>query len=360
MDKMGYKFYSLVHILTFLVLSSACTQEEEGLDAPMYEQSDVPISFSIGKLESRQTELEKYPELKDPSKSEFKAGDKLGVFAYYLQGGDENQINNLVPNFMYNQNVSNTGFDWTYSPVKYWSNNPSDKFRFCAYYPYNDPTLSLSSNTQKGLPTLTYTMPNDKTAGKVDLLYADEMGQKMSVDNSLLLNFKHLLGKIQFHVSILSDNGQKHPDDGCEPYRALIQAVKFKVNWKGSFDYKLTDNGYPEWAVLNTETRDFLQLTVNPAGELISNETKDTDGNNRLLGSRIVHDFTAFLLPVTINEFEITVNNMTTKHQVSNVQVKAGMVTTINVIINALTGSARFYATFSRWEEGGDLNYDLQ
>lgn len=358
MDKMGYKFYSLVHILTFLVLFSACTQEEEGLDTPMYEQSDVPISFSIGKWESRQTELEKYPELKDPSKSEFVDGDELGVFAYYLQGGNENQISNLVPNFMYNQDVLNIGTGWTYSPVKYWSNNPSDKFRFCAYYPYNHPTLSLSSNTQIGLPTLTYTMPDDKTAGKVDLLYADEIGQKMSVDNSLLLNFKHLLGKIQFNVSITSDNGQKHPD-GCEPYRALIQAVKFKVNWKGSFDYQLTNNK-PEWTILNGETRDFLQLTVNPAGELISNEKEDNDENNRLLGSRIVHDFTAFLLPVTIDEFEITVNNMTTKHSVSNVQVKAGMVTTINVTINALTGDARFYATFSRWEEGGDLNYDLQ
>ena len=348
-----------MHLLAWVIIFPACHQEEEGIDMPMYEQSDVPISFSMATWESRQAELDKYPELGDPSKEGFNIDDKIGVFSYYLKGGYEAQISNLVPNFMYNQKVTYTGLNWDYSPIKYWSNNQSDKFRFCAYYPYNDPTLSLSSNRQQGLPTLTYTMANDKTAGKVDLLYADEMGQKMSVDNSLLLNFKHLLGKIQFHVSITSDNGEKHPEDGCEPYRALIQAVKFKVNWKGSFDYKLTNNK-PDWTILNGETRDFLQLTVNPAGELISNEKIDNDGNGRLLGSRIVHDFTAFLLPVTIDEFEITVNNMTTKHSVSNVQVKAGMVTTINVTINALTGDPKFYATFSRWEEGGDLNYDLQ
>lgn len=356
-NRMGYKFCSLMHLLAWVIIFPACHQEEEGIDMPMYEQSDVPISFSMATWESRQAELDKYPELRDPSKEGFNIDDKIGVFSYYLKGGYEAQISNLVPNFMYNQKVTYTGLNWDYSPIKYWSNTQSDKFRFCAYYPYNDPTLSLSSNRQEGLPTLTYTMANDKTAGKVDLLYADEMGQKMSVDNSLLLNFKHLLGKIQFHVSIEKPTDGTVHGDGCELYRALIQAVKFKANWTGDFRYQYDNSGYPVWNIPQQEKREFLQLTKNPAGELINCEP--TDESKRTLGARIVHDFTAFLLPVTIDEIAITVNNMTATYPLQNVEIKAGMVTQLNVKINLESG-ARFYATFSRWEEGGDLNYDLQ
>ena len=79
---------------------------------------------------------------------------------------------------MFNQKVerAGNGSPWTYSPVKYWSNNTTDRLSFFAYAPYVDEMATGGSNpsfqekiTAKGFPALTYTVPSAE-ANQVDLL----------------------------------------------------------------------------------------------------------------------------------------------------------------------------------------------
>ena len=56
----------------------------------------------------------------------------FGVFAFYRNEGATVSI----PNFMNNQLVTISGNAWTYSPIKYWPNESSDKIDFYAYAPH--------------------------------------------------------------------------------------------------------------------------------------------------------------------------------------------------------------------------------
>ena len=66
----------------------------------------------------------------------------FGVFAYYTNADNYDQ--SFTPNFMYNQHVKFESDAYTYSPVKYWSNEfgsgaaseDADKISFFAYAPY--------------------------------------------------------------------------------------------------------------------------------------------------------------------------------------------------------------------------------
>lgn len=81
---------------------------------------------------------------------------KFGVSAYYN--------NDDLPEFMYNQAVIKEGTAWTYSPVKYWPTMSYDHLRFFAYSPYSDDSnglTKLSKNTEKGLPYVEVSLPED-------------------------------------------------------------------------------------------------------------------------------------------------------------------------------------------------------
>lgn len=60
---------------------------------------------------------------------------------------------------------------WTYSPVKYWPNNPADKVSFYAYGPYAPKGLNVSGTTQSGPPTMEYTIQGAE-ADQADLVIA--------------------------------------------------------------------------------------------------------------------------------------------------------------------------------------------
>ncbi len=71
---------------------------------------------------------------------------QFGVFGYYT--GNQYYNQDYLPNYMYNQQVSDTNF-WKYAPVKYWPNEygtttyeGADKLSFFAYAPYVDVTPS--------------------------------------------------------------------------------------------------------------------------------------------------------------------------------------------------------------------------
>lgn len=79
---------------------------------------ELLIGFSTAPAETRQT------------RNDGLTADNLsaiGVYAYYT--GSRNMQKTDTPNFMCNQKVTRTegSSTWTYSPLKYWPNNPADK-----------------------------------------------------------------------------------------------------------------------------------------------------------------------------------------------------------------------------------------
>lgn len=135
----------------------------------------------------------------------------LGIFACYTGKNDWAEVN--VPNYMYNQKVerSNASSPWTYSPVKYWPNNSSDKITFFAYAPYADGVsghLSFSEKTDGGSPVLTYTVPvaeNDR----IDLVAAVPLmnySYHSTTDGKLSLVMHHVLTRVIFKIK----NGESH------------------------------------------------------------------------------------------------------------------------------------------------------
>lgn len=140
----------------------------------------------------------------------------FGVFAYYTEGSNYDG-GTFTPNFMFNQKVEWNGTDaWTYSPLKYWPNNPGDKLSFFAYAPYSEQlngNIALAdgfNNTSTSAPALKYTLAAN-LADHVDLLWAEPVKNKTNQDillnnpDQVKFNFKHALSRIGFKAVAVID-----------------------------------------------------------------------------------------------------------------------------------------------------------
>ncbi len=149
----------------------------------------------------------------------------FGVFAYYTENSDYVATTSPI-NFMYNQHLTSTdsGANWTYSPIKYWPNNDAahsngatttDKLSFFAYAPWVNPTAypaagitNIPANTGTGDPIVTYTVATDP-ANSVDFLWSDANNKnltKQSVTGKVNFTFKHALTRLEFVVKGVFDS----------------------------------------------------------------------------------------------------------------------------------------------------------
>ena len=156
-------------------------------------------------------------------------GKGFGVFAYYTDessyifGDDPNTNETEVGspcNFMYNTKVSTT--DWTYSPVKYWPNDPNDKLTFFAYAPYDDAddtddTDNIKFNAladMNGDPVITFKV-NNTVKNQTDLLFSKSDTKNLvknvagedgiDVNETVDFHFVHALSRIGFTVKAITD-----------------------------------------------------------------------------------------------------------------------------------------------------------
>lgn len=184
--------------LGLLTALSGCQAED---DTPHTPQGNISVGFSGDVPQTRATkEYESAADLTD-----------IGVFAYFTNGAFND--GSSTPNFMYNQQVERQGDgSWTYSPVKYWPGNTTDKISFFAYAPYVDETKpggsnpSFSSNGAKGFLTLSYTVPSAEN-NQVDLLAAVPLMNQGYADNSGTVKFllKHAMTKVSVYVKSNDD-----------------------------------------------------------------------------------------------------------------------------------------------------------
>lgn len=164
------------------------------------EEQNRPITF-IQKSFSTKTGLESLD-----------LGKTLGVLAYNLKLRENNKETfdeNAIPNFMYDQlmEVAIAG-QLTYSPIKYWPSNPNDKIKFFAYSPHSSEangTITPSSATAKGYPTISYTLSED-ISKQVDLLMAVTAPLN---SGPVSLNFKHALTQVSFSAKYINNSSSQ-------------------------------------------------------------------------------------------------------------------------------------------------------
>lgn len=316
-------------------------------DIPQNEEQDIPVDFGIdGEWNSVTKVGEIMDNVGDPSIFEFYNMDTVRIFGYHITS--ENTIDQTAPNFMYNQSLvcqkpSDAAATWKYSPIKYWPNNPGDRLSFYGYFP-NTENISISGNTVAGPPTLTYTF-GDLDNAATDYLYAEALNcEKPATEEKTLLVFKHLLGKIQFFISVLppeglldSENNPVTVNDGL--YGVYIKSISMEVNKQGSFNYTYNSENKPVWDIIENSTA-FHDRIIDGKGVFIDKggEKTNTDGTIETLGE-FVHNFTSFVLPVTLEEFTISmsldgVHYSDTKVELAAdkyINVTAGKITTINI-----------------------------
>ncbi len=117
--------------------------------------------------------------------------DEFGVHAaIYSNTWDENAC---VPDYMYNVRVTRAS-NWSTS--YYWPGQ-GHKIRFFAYAPYNEPGIVLSEKNAAGIPTITYSVPEEVTQQK-DLLVAASNEMNGDMTTAAPLNFEHALTAVRF------------------------------------------------------------------------------------------------------------------------------------------------------------------
>lgn len=188
----------------------------------------------------------------------------FGVFAYYTD--DDTYASSTTANFMYNQKVTYSGGNWTYSPLKYWPNEHGtsaksdgvDRLTFLAYAPWvenfaiNGDTEStvkdgaatpaaategitaMTGNTTAGDAVLTFVVPASSEE-QIDLLYGTLGAQSVNVDGvsegvvggpienltkektdgKVNIKFKHALAKVAINIKDVVD--QEDPTSTVNP-----------------------------------------------------------------------------------------------------------------------------------------------
>ncbi len=189
----------LIYISAILFVLSGCSKSSsegntsESINLDGYTQSTAPITFQTalnwGDDQTRAiptTSLNFY---------------EFGLFGYFIDDGVEDAIETLTPNFMYNQQVTSSSSTtvWSYSPLKYWSNDDNDRIQFFGYHPYNSADIELSANNATGYPKFTVT-PHANPYDQDDFIVAstEPLGNDTE---SVPLNFTHKLAQVRIYAA---------------------------------------------------------------------------------------------------------------------------------------------------------------
>ncbi len=136
----------------------------------------------------------------------------IGTFGYHTR--QRGWTVNDLPDLMFNQRIYRDGMDWKYDgdPVAWNGEMVNDLFTFFAYAPYatggnggNGITVNADNSTG-GIPTLTYTVPED-VAAQPDLMVAVPRKDIVRPASGYVsLDMRHALTAIGFEVA---GNGER-------------------------------------------------------------------------------------------------------------------------------------------------------
>lgn len=179
----------------------------------------------------------------------------FGVIAYHTGHVGYGPL--AQPNFMYNQQVTYDGANWTYEPVKYWPNETDGLLSFFAYAPYvevipqtglvtggGDMGIgALTAVEHEGAPMVRY-YASLSPGECVDLCWANVQKdlQRPATDSRVALIFQHALASL--NVQIRTDVDEDVNLDSKT--RVWVRQVSFE-GFCMSGMLNLASEGTPAW-----------------------------------------------------------------------------------------------------------------
>lgn len=210
------------------LLVAGCSQNEVTETSP---DARPQMSFGVytGSA-NRGVDMDNTSIKNDPSAADTYGG--FGIMGYFTGSQTWEQAKaSTAPGFMHNQMVkwdatlnSNVGA-WTYSPVKYWPNNPNDKISFFAYAPYESAWqtgtktgVTVCDATTKGIPYVDFKLKEgDDLPKMVDLVVAQKTDQTYSTNaGKVNFQFEHTLARVSFKAKL--GTGQFDAMDGTNSF----------------------------------------------------------------------------------------------------------------------------------------------
>lgn len=320
-------------LIAAAALMAACSNEADQTEEQAVGQP-IAVTVDEGSLTRATGEISTASKLAEKG---------FGLFGLYT-GKLTYENTSVSSDFMYNQKVIGSanatgGFDWTYSPVKYWPNstdpetglNYTEYVTFFAYAPYEATPkedgrciIGMSDKYDMGDPWINYRLaenPWSDTNPQVDLMYAIKTPNvgydnlfvnqtKPLFDSKLSFRFKHALACIGDEITIQMDQDLAAYIDGYATITITGLSITYKnlttkarlvlnspsgPNWKEIISGELTTSrtlNINSTYVLSTEPQTIsqgqglfyipLQIkgTDDPAAEITVNyEVKDVGGN---------------------------------------------------------------------------------
>lgn len=180
----------------------------------------------------------------------------MGVFAYYTGNGIANNWTVLgasaTPNFMNNVQITNNGSGWSYDIPAYWPQAADANVSFFAYSPYASAANGIVLNVSIGIPTITYTVP-ENCSDQPDLMVSALLQDRNKTNNgSSPVNFqqRHALTCIGFKASGNGEKIEKITVAGVKKSGILSVAADGTPSWdlsgaeNESFDAVVDDGVY--------------------------------------------------------------------------------------------------------------------
>ena len=297
----------------------------------------------------------------------------FGVFAYYTAQAD--YADGATANFMNNQEVKYVGTDWTYSPLKYWPNNPGDKVTFFAYAPYNVAGAVLTPDAG----TITFTVA-DAVADQKDLTVSDASATKnltkQAVTGKVNFNFKHVLARVGLNVEAMVDlvNGDGTGDaDTDQPNGTLDDKTTIKVTKVeliGKFDNQAIINlGTSAWSDVAPAATDVIytweaaNFVTSVADNVTTTKQQLNNANNYAM--LIPQEVTGMTVKITYDVITTDENLTGGESKITNVITSApfnfnfeqGKAYMFNLHLGMT--SVKFSASVADWETGSEIVVNL-
>lgn len=202
-----------IHVLLFLsALLSGCGSD--GVDPPV---AGVAIDFSssVSQVQTRGAALTSITE--------------MYIYASYTGTADWKSASHCF-DYMHDQYAHNPGSGWTYTPVKYWPGESTDKISFFAYAPVAaKDKLTVPAIGSKN-PTFTYIVPATESA-QLDFLVASQLNCT-NATGKVMFSMQHALAQVVVKVK----NGNATVSD------VTLSALRLTMPRRGTLTFG--DTGY--------------------------------------------------------------------------------------------------------------------
>lgn len=174
-----------IHVLLFLsaLLSGCGSDGVAGVDPPV---AGVAIDFSssVSQVQTRGAALTSI--------------DEMYIYASYTGTADWKSASHCF-DYMYDQYAHNPdGSGWTYTPLKYWPGESTDKISFFAYAPVAARDILTVPAVGTKNPTFTYTVPATES-DQLDFLVASQLNCT-NATGKVMFSMQHALSQVVVKV----------------------------------------------------------------------------------------------------------------------------------------------------------------